>query len=40
MVTEVTTPAKAPLPNLKPVDLTLPKRFPLFRERKSLETPV
>jgi nitrate/nitrite transport system ATP-binding protein len=31
---------KRPIPNLKPLDLTLPRRFPLFRGRKTLETPA
>jgi nitrate/nitrite transport system ATP-binding protein len=37
-VTEATTPRKTPVPELKPIDLTLPRRFPLFRGRKALET--
>ena len=41
MATEVTMPRKAPVPDLKPVDLTLPRRFfPLFRGRRSVESPA
>jgi nitrate/nitrite transport system ATP-binding protein len=41
MVTEVTMPVKAPLPDLKPVDLTISKPFPRFRRNKALaETPA
>lgn len=34
---EVTAPAKAPIPDLKPVDLTITKRFPTFRRKSFAE---
>jgi nitrate/nitrite transport system ATP-binding protein len=37
---EASRPVKAPVPDLKPVDLTSAKRFPSFRRKNLLETPA
>jgi nitrate/nitrite transport system ATP-binding protein len=37
---EVSRPAKAQVPDLKPVDLTTPRGFPAFRRKTLVETPA